>query len=90
MAAIPPHAYRHSGGNLDRQSVSQGLTQETGERGAERKDGNDIMWTIVMVLLALWLLGIVSSYTLGGLLHLLLVVAAVMVLVRLVQGRGAA
>jgi hypothetical protein len=48
------------------------------------------MWTIVMVLLALWLLGLVSSYTLGGLLHLLLVVAAVMVLVRLVQGRGAA
>ncbi|MCC6232183.1 MAG: lmo0937 family membrane protein [Verrucomicrobiales bacterium] len=49
-----------------------------------------MMWTIVMVLLALWLLGIVSSYTLGGLLHLLLVVAAVIVVVRLVQGRGAA
>ncbi|MCC6232454.1 MAG: lmo0937 family membrane protein, partial [Verrucomicrobiales bacterium] len=38
-----------------------------------------MMWTIVMVLLALWLLGLVSSYTLGGLLHLLLVVAAVIV-----------
>ena len=38
-------------------------------------------------MLALWLLGLVSSYTMGGLIHLLLVIAIVMVLVRLIQGR---
>ena len=45
------------------------------------------MLTIAVILLALWLLGLVSSYTLGGLIHLLLVVAVVMFLVRVIQGR---
>ena len=44
--------------------------------------------TIVVVLLVLWLLGLVTSYTLGGLVHILLVVAIVMVLVRVIQGRN--
>jgi len=43
--------------------------------------------TILMVLLALWLLGIVTSHTLGGFIHILLMVAIVMVLIRLIQGR---
>jgi len=43
--------------------------------------------TIAVVLLVLWLLGMVSSYTIGGFIHILLVVAVVMVLVRLIQGR---
>ena len=43
--------------------------------------------TLAMVLLILWVLGLVSSYTLGGMIHILLVVAVVMVLVRLIQGR---
>lgn len=43
--------------------------------------------TIVVVLLLLWVLGLVSSYTLGGLIHLLLVVAIVVILVRVIQGR---
>jgi hypothetical protein len=46
-----------------------------------------MLWTIAVVLLILWLLGVVSSYTIGGLIHILLVVAIVMVLVRLIQGR---
>jgi len=46
-----------------------------------------MLWTIVLIMLVLWLLGLVSSYTMGGLIHLLLVVAIVMVLVRLIQGR---
>jgi hypothetical protein len=46
-----------------------------------------MLWTIVVIMLALWLLGLVSSYTMGGLIHVLLVVAIVMVLVRLIQGR---
>jgi len=44
--------------------------------------------TIVIVLLVLWLLGLVSSYTMGGLIHVLLVVAVIMVLVRVIQGRN--
>lgn len=46
-----------------------------------------MLWTISAVLVILWLLGIVSSYTLGGYIHILLVVAAVFILVRLIQGR---
>ena len=44
--------------------------------------------TLVIVLLALWLLGFATSYTLGGLIHILLVVAIVMVLLRVIQGRN--
>ena len=43
--------------------------------------------TIVVILLVLWLLGLVSSYTMGGLVHLLLVVALVVVVIRVIQGR---
>lgn len=46
-----------------------------------------MLWTLVAVLAILWLLGIVTSYTAGGLIHILLVVAVVVVLFRLVQGR---
>ena len=46
-----------------------------------------MFWMLVAIILALWLLGVVSSYTMGGLIHILLVVAIVMVLVRLIQGR---
>ena len=43
--------------------------------------------TLIIVLVILWLLGMVSSYTMGGLIHILLVVAVVVVLVRVIQGR---
>jgi Family of unknown function (DUF5670) len=46
-----------------------------------------MLWTIFLVLLVLWLLGMVSSYTLGGFIHLLLVLAIVVVLIRVIQGR---
>ena len=46
-----------------------------------------MLWTIVVILMVLWLLGLVSSYTMGGLIHLLLVVAIVMVLFNLISGR---
>ena len=44
--------------------------------------------TLLIVLLVLWLLGVVTSYTMGGLIHILLVVAIVVVLVRVIQGRN--
>ena len=49
-----------------------------------------MLWTIAVILLVLWALGLVSSFTMGGFIHVLLVVAIVIVLVRLIQGRGVA
>lgn len=46
-----------------------------------------MLWTIFMILVVLWLLGIVTSYTVGGFIHILLVVALVIMAIRLVQGR---
>jgi hypothetical protein len=46
-----------------------------------------MLWTIVVILLILWLLGLVSSYTLGGFIHLLLVLAVIVIVINLVQGR---
>lgn len=50
-------------------------------------DSFDMLWTIIIILLVLWLLGLVSGYTLGGILHILLVVAVVVLIVNLVRGR---
>jgi len=47
-----------------------------------------MLWTLAIILVVLWLLGIVTSYTAGGLIHILLVVALVVIVVRLLQGRG--
>jgi asparagine N-glycosylation enzyme membrane subunit Stt3 len=47
-----------------------------------------MLWTIAVILLVLWLLGMVSSYTLGGFIHILLVLAIIAVLVRVIQGRS--
>jgi hypothetical protein len=47
----------------------------------------DLLWTLAVILLLLWLLGLVTSYTLGGFIHLLLVVALIVVLIRVIQGR---
>jgi hypothetical protein len=46
-----------------------------------------MLWTICVVLIILWLLGMVTSYTMGGLIHILLVIAIIIVLVRVIQGR---
>jgi hypothetical protein len=46
-----------------------------------------MLWTIAVILVILWLLGFVSSYTMGGFIHILLVIAIIVVLVRVIQGR---
>ena len=46
-----------------------------------------MLWTLFVVLLGLWFLGLLSSYTMGGLIHLLLVVAIVVLVIRVIQGR---
>ena len=48
-----------------------------------------MLWTIAVILIVLWLLGLVSSYTMGGFIHILLVLAIVVVLINLIQGRRA-
>ena len=48
-----------------------------------------MLWTIAVILLVLWLLGLLSSYTMGGFIHVLLVIAIVVVLVRVISGRKA-
>ena len=48
-----------------------------------------MLYTIAVVLVVLWLLGLVSSYTMGGLIHVLLVIAIVVVLLRVISGRSA-
>jgi fatty acid desaturase len=58
------------------------MAQESEERRAP------MLMTIFIFLLALWLLGMISSYTLGGYVHLLLVIAIVVLLIRLIQGRA--
>jgi len=47
----------------------------------------DLLWTVAVILLIMWLLGLVTSYTLGGFIHILLVLAIVAVLIRVIQGR---
>lgn len=49
----------------------------------------DLLWTLAVILLILWLLGLATSYTLGGVIHILLVVAIIVVLIRVIQGRRA-
>jgi Family of unknown function (DUF5670) len=46
-----------------------------------------MLWTIFVILLILWLVGLVSSYTLGGFIHILLVIAVVVLIINLIQGR---
>jgi hypothetical protein len=47
------------------------------------------LWTIAVILIILWALGLVSSYTMGGFIHILLVIAVIVVLINIIQGRRA-
>jgi hypothetical protein len=51
------------------------------------KEGDPMLWTIAVILIVLWLLGMVSGYTMGYFIHILLVIAIVIILVRIIQGR---
>jgi hypothetical protein len=52
------------------------------------KRGNIMLYTIAVVLIILWLLGLVTSFTIGGFIHILIVIAVIMILLRLISGRG--
>lgn len=47
-----------------------------------------MLWTVAVILVVLWALGLVSSYTMGGFIHVLIILAVIFVLVRLIRGRG--
>jgi Family of unknown function (DUF5670) len=57
------------------------------EATCDSTERNLMLWTIFVILLVLWLLGLVSSYTLGGFIHILLVIAIVVLILQLIQGR---
>jgi hypothetical protein len=65
-----------------------------GERDKEARnefsEEEAMLWTIFVILVVLWLLGLVTSYTLGGFIHLLLVLAVVVLVINLIQGRRVA
>jgi len=64
---------------------------EHGERSSNRfRSEKTRLWAIFVILLVLWLLGLVTSYTLGGFIHILLVMAVVVLVINLAQGRRAA
>lgn len=65
------------------------ITRDPSRNVATRHAGgeSDMLWTIFVLLLVAWLLGLVSSYTLGGYIHLLLLVAVAVLLIRIIQGR---
>jgi hypothetical protein len=52
-----------------------------------QKEEEEMLWTIFVILLVLWLLGVVSSYTVGGFIHILLVLALVVLLINIIGGR---
>jgi hypothetical protein len=53
----------------------------------EEETKMDLLWTVAIILFILWLLGLVTSYTLGGFVHILLVLAIIVILIRVIQGR---
>lgn len=67
-------------------SISRRLAWANRKKTLRRQELN-LLWTIAVVLLILWLLGLVSSYTLGGFIHILLVLAIIVILIRVIQGR---
>jgi uncharacterized membrane protein len=66
--------------------VRSGAVQ-VGLRGQDAKEVLKMLWTITILLFVLWLIGMVSNYTMGGLIHLLLLIAVVTMLIRIIQGR---
>lgn len=71
----------------DGQNVFQEVSYRNGQTKFVFRKEIHMLWTIAVVLLILWALGLVSGYTMGSFIHVLLVIAVIIVLVRLIQGR---
>jgi hypothetical protein len=66
-----------------------GFRVACGVVGLSQREEVAMLWTIFVILLVLWLLGVVTSYTLGGFIHVLLVIAVIIAVMQLIQGRRA-
>jgi uncharacterized membrane protein len=75
------------GSERNKQPLTATLISRRNSRQPTNKDVI-MLYTIAIILLILWVLGLVTSYTVGGFLHILLVVAVIMILVKLISGRG--
>ena len=75
------------GGELSWLRVPRAAALAVGMHATQKERGFEMLETIAVILLLLWVLGLVSSYTIGGFIHVLLVLAIVVVLVRVIQGR---
>jgi hypothetical protein len=73
---------------LNTESLLAGADAPAGS--GSKTNGKNMLYTIALVLIILWLLGLVTSYTMGGVIHVLLVVALVMVLANFISGRNRA
>lgn len=83
--ADAPCAPAHRRGRRRGCTLSVGVVATTRDPST---GANSVLHTIAVVLIALWLLGLITSYTMGGFIHVLLVVAIVVVLVRIINGRA--
>lgn len=72
---------------LNGQNVFYEVSYRNGRTKFVVRKESSMIWTICVILLILWLLGLISGYTLGGFIHVLLVIALVVVVIRLIQGR---
>jgi hypothetical protein len=68
--------------------IEAGMLRASRPIATSQTRGKIMLYTIAVVLIILWLLGLVTSYTIGGFIHILLVIAVVVVLLRLISGRG--
>lgn len=59
----------------------------SGKNNSESFGGRNMLWTIFVILFVLWVLGVVTSYTMGGVIHILLLFALIVLLIRVFQGR---
>jgi hypothetical protein len=70
-------------------AVVVGFRVACGVVGLSQREEVVMLWTIFVILLVLWLLGVVTSYSLGGFIHVLLVIAVILAVMQLIQGRRA-
>jgi hypothetical protein len=70
-----------------RANYAGGRQSAPGPRQTTQNERENMLYTIAVVLIVLWLLGLVTSYTMGGFIHVLLIIAVIMILVNLISGR---
>ena len=81
-------AKRRSETAMRKRHLDRGVQGEM-RKSSFTKESTNMLWTVFVVLVVLWALGLVTSYTLGGLIHVLLLFAVAVMLIRLLQGRRA-